>query len=536
MRFVRWSSPVVLAFGLWGCGEPTASCDLASTQAALDSAAAGDTVTVGACRLEGRLVIPSGVTLAGAGPDLTTLVASDPARAAVRLRGGDGTVDTTLRGIAIEGEYAVGVYADEGDVLVEDVSIEARVGVGLVFHGAREVTVRRVSARGPVPAGGGDRPESVFSRVAPSVPAGIVPLDPSECAGGPAPTCTPGAEQDAACELCGGSVAQFCDGCGRWTSVLATQGLALDTVAAATLEDVSVRGFSEVGVVLRDSSVTWTRGDADENLGLGLWMSGGSSDLTGVSLSRTAQPLRVTGTYSAYVTASLAGAPSFISSALVLDASAGFGLAQVEGTAHHDGLRASGNVNGAVWLGRLDDLELTDAVIRDNGFVGLAIVNPASATLSGVRIRETRMRSTFVRFGETAMLGDGIQLFGSLDAVSLTDVSLEANERVGLSVDLADATADLDICRGGAGLCFTDVTVDAMPGARGALAGGMRAMRSGSMTTYTTQLVGSGTWDVGITRTGAATDDATATGPLDLVGVVAPIDSVSPLGVVAPID
>lgn len=117
---MRWGLAIAVT-ALSGCMDP---CDPAALTAALEAAGPGTVVEAGACRYEVALTVPAGVTLRGAGVDLTT-IAGTGAGSAISME--DGAV---LRAVTVEVERGRAVDAS----------------------GVAAVTLREVAIRGPVDA------------------------------------------------------------------------------------------------------------------------------------------------------------------------------------------------------------------------------------------------------------------------------------------------------------------------------------------------------------------------------------------------
>ena len=111
-------------------------------------------------------------------------------------------------------------------------------------------------------------------------------------------------------------------------------------------------------------------------------------------------------------------------------------------------------------------------------------------------------RTTIVQETRSVEVGDGIQLVGTTQAVTLEDITLSGNARVGVLVDLDGGTMD--------SFSMAGVSVDGVDDALGAIAQG------GTL---------SAGWDDGVTRQGAtAANDAAFSDVLDVVSIVDPSD------------
>src|SRR5687767_8145336 len=93
------SSVIAATFALLAsaaCGTEEL-CDAGDLAAALAAAGSGDTVSIGACAIEGTFTVPAGVTLEGRGAAFSALSFSDPQGAVLVVYGGANTHVRALR-------------------------------------------------------------------------------------------------------------------------------------------------------------------------------------------------------------------------------------------------------------------------------------------------------------------------------------------------------------------------------------------------------------------------------------------------------
>lgn len=544
----------ILFTALLGCDGPGATgdagappvlhCDTVMLQSALAAAQSGDVVRVGSCTIEGTFRVPSGVTLAGEGPSASVLRASEPGLAVVRLDPSDPP--SRLEGVFIESGAAIGVYAaGPGAIEITSVEVSAREGVGALFSDVDSVTLDGVTLNGPIPIPSGeDHTDAAFLSVSHVAPETVTMLTDLECGTVAPRACVSGERRETACPGCG-TVRQYCDGCGEWVSLLATQGIAFVGVGEAFLTNVDVGGFAKFGVVAQgtgSSRLSWVGGNISDNMGTGLFVDGVYVILENVRIDRTYAGFRSSPAVAGFVVGGAAPA-TLVTRGLCVSESRGYGLIHLGGTAgitaDHDGLEATANAQAAIWVAESDSFQLSNAIVMDNQLAGVVVVNSSGVAIRDTMVAGTRMRTTQVGGSAdgraSVTLGDGIQFFGSMSQVDVQGVTLSGNERVGLSLDLgAGGTADADLCGAGrTGVCFTAVMVSGTGTERGAIAGNMPLETEPDV--FTVQPVGSGRWDEGITREGSAIDDATFADPLQVTGAVAPLDY--PIaGAVAPLD
>jgi len=443
MRTWRCAATVLVAVSMAtsGCTE-NEHCDAASLEGALDDAVAGDTVQIGACRIVGTFVVPSGVTLHGAGRGQSTLVV-DGEGPALKLMAGERAALAQDLSIESDGRIALRVMAGEA-AGVERVDVVATLGVGLGAEDVSSLTLSEVSLNGPVDAeNDGDVPYPVA-------------LEES-----------------------------------------ATYGLVLVRVGDASLTDVTVSGFASFGAQLVESATTWHGGGAPANLGTGLMVHGGSATLEGVDLSGTLQGFRGMPAYAGVFT----GGASIVTDAVTANGSEGLGLMHDDVTARHRGLTAVGNYEAGVWAQHCTTFELSGSgsTVSDNGFAGVVLVDSSDVTIADARVdASAAMVSTVGQWGAIEV-GDGLHIVEPVGPITLRDLSLSGNERVGLLVDLQGGSTDT--------LFIEGVVVSGSSGQLGALA------QDGDVVEG---------WDASVTREDATlANDAAFEGTLETVTAVA---------------
>lgn len=472
---------IALGLLLAACSDP---CSLTEVQGQLDGASAGAVVTLPACRVEGELSVPAGVTLRGvAGSELAS---AGPRDIVVELGPG-----AALESVALEAGGWAGVVA-RGDAAIRDVTVDARHGVGLYAVGG-EVTIERVAVTGPV-----TREDAADARWVSVVGAPSDEACAADC------ECEPGEVDAAEDRVCAA---------GRWRTWAATIGLyARD--ATLTLDDVTIAGMAETGVLADGARITWSGGGVRDVIGVGVLLRGGTSSLTDVTVERVVAGLRGVPSYGVIAT----DAHAMTSARLTVADGERFGVLMLDASAEHDALTARGNGDVAVWIGDAAGVSITGASrVEGNGFAGVVVSESRDVTLDGLTVAMTStVRRSVGAFG-VQEIGDGVQLSGNLGDVALREVRVEGNARVGL---LADVTP---------GLSFTDVTVDASGAAFGAL-GGTRDAGAGEVT-----ITSPAGWDTGITRAGAAVaNDPTASGAFDAIVTALPDGVAGATGIIGP--
>ena len=470
----RYALPLILAVSLQlGCGsDETAHTDYASLTAALEGASLGDTVRVGAARIEGGTVrVPPGVTLVGSG-DVSIIVA--PAdNVAVAALTSPGGPETRVSSVRVESSGRAGVVAvGGGSARIDSVTVQATKGIGIGAEDVATLTMIDVTLTGPV------TPENADSQ----------PLD-------PAPNDT------------------------------ATHGIVLVNVTRADLTRVSSVGFAEFGALLVNSGVTWTEGGADRNLGTGIMSYGGSATLDGLTVCGTLQGLRLIPAYGIVLT----NDTLTDTRGLTICDGQGYGALHAGARALHTDLVATGNTNAAVWLQDTDMFEINGSGSRlaGNAFAGVVVVDSTNVTVADATIDGTRSVTRVVGEVGTVQVGDGVQLVRSTASVFLRNLTLVGNERTGILADLNGGSSS--------DITFDAVSASATGTAYGVLAQGgtitagwdTGVTRMGAAVTNDETFFASGSM-LDIVGVVAPTDIPMAAGIADsglpILGVVAPTD------------
>ncbi len=498
---------------LAACDGP-AHCTQADLQAALDAARPGDEVRVGSCRIEGGVRVPAGVTLRGVGADSViapaegTGVFLEPGEPAARVA--DLVVEAgALAGIGSAGGGACATPR-AGSVAIERVEVRATRGWGIYLSCLEGAQLTEVAVRGPV--GTTNFMSTAFANV-----LGEPPAAGATCSSMPSGSCAPGETRETTpldCPGCG-ALLQVCDACERWATLTAIEGLALRNVADAVLTGVDVSGFARIGVTVVGSTVRWTAGSIEEQIGVGAWVGGSDVDMSAISVSRTLEsPWRVDPGVGLYA----GGASSLSTTDLVLEANTRYGILQVGSTASHVGLVARDNGDAALWVGGSDSFELRDAELAGNAFAGVVLSSCENVVIRDTVVSGTQIRRSNVASGtETGQVdaGDGLHLVATTANVEIASTLLDGNARAGIALDLGL----------GGGVRFSEVTVRGTGEQLGAVAG------NASGTRLTPVSPGDGGWDDGITREGAtALNDSALVGSIDIAAVTAPTELPAPEG------
>lgn len=280
----------------------------------------------------------------------------------------------------------------------------------------------------------------------------------------------------------------------------ATHGLRITDVADAQLTNVTVQRFSVAGVAAFNSALTWTGGDANNNMNVGVFAQAGTVMLEDIALDRTCAPPALPHGYAAYFD----GQVTVDTQGLSVQENEGFGLvhAGAAGTrplAAHLGLTAINNDKPAVWAQSADALEVSGSLVG-NGSGAVVALDSASLALHDLEVRDTQLIQLVLE--TTAVpFGDGIQIVGPTPGSSYEDITITNSGRAGLLIDVAGQTLPATT--------FSNVEITAP-----AMAIGARAQNG---------VIPAG-WDQGILRTNTSSTADQAGGPIDPTGVIGPCE------------
>ncbi len=382
---LRVGAMMLAAAGLAaGCGSDEPLCDSATVEAALESADEGDTVTIGACRVQGPFTVPSGVALRGRDRD-SSIIEVPAATVGLTLAG-----DAQVSDLRIESSgYAAVIARTSSSVTIERVDLDVDLGLGIGAQALSELVLTDVDLRGPV-------------------------------------------TRDNANEISLLDEATSRDQTG-------TYGLITLHVGDAQLTDVTSSGFAFFGAALIDTGTTWTGGGTPANLRNGLMVYEGTTTLTTLDLCDTMkglEPLANAGVFAAGAVVDSTG--------LSVCASERLGLLHDDATAHHVDLVASDNLDAAVWVQNCPSFEISGSgsALTNNRFAGIAVLDSTNVVVSDATISGTELSPRFIDVTGRIDVGDGLQLVGSTEGIQLSDLTLSGNQRVGMLIDLDGATID----------------------------------------------------------------------------------------------
>jgi len=395
-----------------GCDE--AICDADELRSALAGAAVGDTVAMGACRIElsGSLSVPDGVTLRGEGAQ--SVLAGGMDAPVIVLRG--DTRGATLSDVRVESggsKPAIYATAGTGKPVVSGVSVSAARGAGIGAQQLDALELRDVDVTGPV------RLEDI----------GLLPavVQPTESA---------------------------------------TQGVVFVEVgrgsSVALLERVRLTGFASNAALFVQSRVIWRGGSVGAGRGSGIFVSGGSLEAEDVEVSEVGQSSSslipaagVIATDGAAVAATgLNSTDSYAGSGTANNV---LGVLATSATLRLTNSMVARVGSVGVWAQRSPLIDIQGGMFAECSLAGVLGVDTDQVGVDGAAIEMTRL----VRLTDATEIGDGIEVRGATTRTRLAALRLAGNARAGIVLDAAGGALDAEI---------SDVVVDGSGTQLGAVA------------------------------------------------------------------
>ena len=368
----------------WSCGIAAMLVCFASIEGCGSSEEADDTTKTLADGVHGPQRVPAGSTLE-AEHEGEAIVESDETGAAVIVETEPGKT-TTVRGVRIISHGTVGMLVVGGGAFVgEDLSIECDRGVGLVAEGPSDFHLSDTVLQGDITEA--------------RVPTLAFPLDGSEAA---------------------------------------ILGMALSRVASADLGNVDVRGFGGFGAVVVQSDVTWNRGNVAGNVGVGVIIENGHGSLSDVAIRDTwaGQVGLAIPAYGAVVSK---GGLFETANVKIVD-NDGIGVLQDNARAIHRDLIVTGNLDVGLWtqhaMGTLAEpalvVEGSATSLSGNRGGGLFVIESGGIDIRDAGASGALERNVVSTESVLATMADGVQITTLMGDLSLRNLRLDDNARVGL--------------------------------------------------------------------------------------------------------
>lgn len=332
--------------------DPTAApvCDGTALASRLASAAAGSTVEVGACRIEGSFTVPAGVVLSGT-EDSVIAASGGPALTLV------GTGDAaSVRDLTIESDGPAAIVVRAERATISSVTIALTDGVGIGAEGSASLTLSDVRVEGPIDA----------------------------ASAGPASV--------------GDTPARY--------------GVALVNVRGARLEDVSLSGLGDYALFLLSTEATLERVRVSSTLGAAVLLSGGSATLRDTQITGVFQGFRLMPAYGLVVIGGARVETERLvvreveGVGVFQDGSSGHHVDLTSSDNRGAGAwlqRTSGVA-----------IEGASGELAGNGLAGVVALGGEGFSLRGARIEGTRLVTRVYAEAGSVMVGDGAQLVGTV--------------------------------------------------------------------------------------------------------------------------
>jgi len=410
----------------------------------LNQAQPGQTVKIGNCRITGSFTIPSGVILEGVDKNASILVSEGDHPVLKITPSTDQSNLTEVTKISIESNGLAGILCKgEGNVQIKDVKITSSRGIAI---GAEELTSLNLSdiiLDGPI-----------TQENANNFPPNITAAD------------------------------------------IATHGLVLVRVSNASLTNVSVSGFATYGALLVDSDTQWEGGGASGNMGTGVLVHKGHAFFKNLGICQTIQGLKLIPSYAGVF---VNGATIETDNVEVCDGD-GFGFLHDSVTANHANLKVRNNGDAGLWVQKSPSFQISGngTEIKSNRFAGVVLFEVGDTVIQDAKMDENIITTRVFEETGSIDVGDGIQIVKPAGHVTLQNLSMSNNERVGILLDLGGGSFD--------NVTIEGVSVEGTGNQYGAIAQNGQIPDS---------------WDSGVTRRGnVSVNDESFMGTLSIVGTV----------------
>jgi hypothetical protein len=411
-----WSLVALLALGFSGCGdEETGVQTGAALREALDGAEPGATVEIASGRFEGPFTVPSGVDIHGAGRGETILYAGE-GEDVLTVDVGEGA--TQISSLTIEvgptpvdgyepAETEIGLLArDAGRVTLTRVDVEVKYGIGVGVEALESLTLNDVTIAGRVTEGNqNDWPTPPAVETSPAY------------------------------------------------------GLVAFTTASVAIDGLDVSGLAASGVQLVDSNTSWIDGSVHTNMGVSVFVSGGTADLDGVAVSAPLAGFQLIPPYGLAIGNGAVVDTNEVTIQGDAEVAGGssVGLLQDSSVSMHTNLSVTDNGGFGVWVqhsaGTAAEPALVLAAGRNdlsrNSGIGLALIESTGVRVEDTVIEDTASMRRIIGDLSDVEIGDGIEIrrcadtdcAGNLTDVEIASVALHRNSRAAMIIEALDAPA-----------------------------------------------------------------------------------------------
>ena len=398
------------------------SGDPVSLPEALETAAAGDVIAVKAGEYTGPLTIPSGVRVCAPQGESVT-IKSGSSGMAVKLETSEGLV-TALENIRVSSGSNVAVVATgNGEADLRTLAIVVEKGIGVAAEDLARLELQSVSIKGKKAD-----PEEVS-----------YPID----------------LQD-------------------YSSI----GLAVSTVGEVVFSELSISKFTGFGVILNDSSGTWTGGSVSDCIGIGVLQQGGDVKLVDVKIERIVNCDTEGCTESNEVYGYVLKQEGELSTEqFVIEETEGVAYFQESSSSEHENYTATNNGGAGIWLqdsaveseaSISNDISVSGSDSRVSGNLGAGVmgIDTGDMEISGMEISGTeaidtgdmelsndlasRLKAKSKVGGVPDFVSDGIQLVNPGGKVKLRDISINtgnssSDSRAGIMLSISKMSDVPDI-------------------------------------------------------------------------------------------
>lgn len=368
---------------------PVDMCSAGALQAALSAATEGQTVTVGACTIEGEFEVPAGVTLLGAGVDQTEIVNTREFGTGIYLTVG-ATGESTVRDLTVRtsGQYGIAAANAGRSVLIDRVRVIATRGeAGIDLEDVAEVTLDDVELVGSV-----------------------VKADQTELLFMPDPDRFP------------------------------TVGVRLFGVDSATLTNITGGGFESAVVFMeRNTAVTIAGANLSGTATNAIFADEGDIRLTDVVITEL---------WKGYLPSAgvLFRDAQAITLRLTVTGSEARGMVQEGGSASsHTDFTATDSAEQGLKLDGVDGVAINDATVSGSHGAGILMLRSRNVMIDGGAVSGTIAVPVLQAGGVMPLVGDGIEMIRPQGPMAISNVTLTDNERAGLLIEVGAPLAGITL-------------------------------------------------------------------------------------------
>lgn len=217
-------------------------------------------------------------------------------------------------------------------------------------------------------------------------------------------------------------------------------GIALARIGEAIVSNVDVYGFGGFGAISVATNATWNGGSISRNVGVGFMQEQGTATLDGVTVEQTWNSEIGTGVLSFGAVVTNQGLLRTRNA--LFGNNEGWGVVQSDASSDHTDIEVRDNKNIGLWvqdsIGSADQpaLRVTGSSSWFHGNLGggIFMLNSGFVELRDLRASSSILRTVATSDMSVEEMADGLQITDLQGDLTLRDVTLADNERIGLLI------------------------------------------------------------------------------------------------------